>query len=507
MARNTRTLYYGTFIDLPRKPEVPATAESAPVHKLSVNYGALWVSGDGRIEGVDWTVGDEEGLRGLVGRMGWRVEGDEGGEGELVRIVRARKERNEFFFPGFIDTHIHAPQYPNTGIFGSSTLLDWLNKYTFPMESSFGDPANPTTTPPRAHTVYNRIVSRTLSHGTTTAAYYATIHVPATNLLASICHRRGQRALIGRVCMDNPQTCPAYYIDESPTAALSATTACMQHIKALDPSASLIQPIITPRFAPSCTPATLRALAQLASSTVPPTAIQTHISENKGEVALVASLFPDAASYTDVYDAAGLLTPRTILAHAVHLSAVERETIAARGAGVAHCPASNSAISSGLCPVRWLVDGGVRVGLGTDVSGGYSASVLEAVRGACLVSRMVGFTEGEREGKGDREKISVEEGLYLATRGGAEVVGMEGVVGGFEVGMCWDAQMVGLGEVPGEAEREGEEGVVGRMAGNVDIFGWESWEEKVAKWVWSGDDRNVRAVWVGGRLVYGGGQG
>ncbi|OAX79560.1 guanine deaminase [Emergomyces africanus] len=495
MASPAYTVYYGTFVHLPRLPDEPATPSSPPKHKLSINHGALWVSeADGKIEGIDWEVKDVEGLGELIKRKGWRVEGDgdADGAGQLVRVVKSRSQRNGFFFPGFIDSHIHAPQYPNSGIFGSSTLLDWLETYTFPLESSFGNKDNPSEPPQSAHTVYNRVVSRTLSHGTTCAAYYATIHVPATNLLATICHTKGQRALVGRVCMDNPDLCPAYYRDESTSSSLSATKASIAHIHALDPTSALIRPIITPRFAPSCTHAALTQLGALAASTSPPTPIQTHISENINEVALVADLFPASKSYADVYDSTGLLTPHTILAHAVHLSADERALVAKRRSAVAHCPASNSAIGSGLCRVRELLDDGIIVGLGTDVSGGWSPSILEAVRQTCLVSRLVAFGNG----------------VATNTRGGAKVVGMQDAIGGFEEGMFWDAQMLEIGEaLDGDgcaaADRGDDDGNRGVHISNVDVFGWESWEEKIAKWVWSGDDRNVKAVWVAGRLVHG----
>lgn len=400
---------------------------------------------------------------------------------------------NADYFP--IDTHIHAPQYPNSGIFGSSTLLDWLQTYTFPLEASFGDKVSPDNAPHEAHRTYNRVVSRTLSYGTTCAAYYATIHVPATNLLASICHAKGQRALIGRVCMDNPETCPDYYRDESAEASITSTKASIAHIHNLDPSGTLIKPIITPRFAPACTDHALSQLGALAASTSPPTHIQSHISENTSEIALVSTMFPSCNSYAHIYDKANLLTRRTILAHAVHLSAHERSLLRSRGSGISHCPSSNSAIGSGLCPVRELLDDGLSIGLGTDVSGGYSPSLLEAVRHACLISRLVGFAK-TYEASG-REKLSVEEALYLATRGGARVLDMEDEIGGFEKGMYWDAQMIELGASVDEKEGGSSD------ESRVDIFGWENWGERIAKWVWNGDDRNVKAVWVAGRLVHG----
>ncbi|KAI9820367.1 MAG: hypothetical protein M1827_005990 [Pycnora praestabilis] len=405
-----------------------------------------------------------------------------------------------FFFPGFIDTHIHASQYPNAGIFGSSTLLDWLNTYTFPLESSLSSLS-------RAHTVYSRCVNRTLSNGTTSAAYFATIHVGATNLLADICLAAGQRAFIGRVCM-NSDLSPDFYRDESVEAAMRDTEATIEHIDAIDPGYALITPIITPRFAPSCTSALLTALGTLHSETNLP--IQTHVSENTAEVALVKDLFPESESYTHVYDTHGLLTPSTILAHAVHLSPTEQRLVKQRGAKISHCPASNSALTSGRAPIRSLLDQGITVGLGTDVSGGWSASVLEVGRQACLVSRHLAMeVDGEER---DRTKLSVEEMLYLATRGGAAVCGLENRVGGFEVGMEWDAQMVGLALVNTGEEEEGVDGSGDLKGaadkgmdvdrGRVDIFGWESWSDRVAKWVWGGDDRNTLRVWVRGRLVH-----
>ncbi|KAH6855811.1 hypothetical protein B0I37DRAFT_63357 [Chaetomium sp. MPI-CAGE-AT-0009] len=450
---------------------------------------AVCVDADGTIVAVERDCDELKAKDTVLPRLGW-AETD-------VEIVKARE--GQFFFPGFIDTHIHAPQYPNAGIFGDSTLLDWLNTYTFPLEASFSDLA-------KARRIYTRVIHKTLSHGTTCAAYYATIHVPATNLLADLCFARGQRALIGRVCMD--QTAPDYYRDESAEASLAATRASIAHIRSLDPTLSLIRPIITPRFAPSCTFPLLQQLGTLAAETALP--IQTHISENTAEISLVKGLFPPSltgapadSGYAGVYDAAGLLTPRTVLAHAVHLTEGEAALVAARRAKVSHCPCSNTALASGAAPVRRLLDRGIACGLGTDVSGGYSPSVLEAARQAVLVSRHVVFM-GEAVGGGERgrEKLSVEEVLFLATRGGAEVVGLEGRVGGFEVGMEWDAQLVGLGVVGEDGEVVGGEGEGEDGGGDVDVFGWESWPNRVAKWVYNGDDRNTKKVWVRGRLVH-----
>ncbi|KAK1965117.1 guanine deaminase [Colletotrichum sublineola] len=414
----------------------------------------------------------------LLPRLGWKV-----GDVE-VRVG----EEGQFFFPGFIDTHVHASQYPNVGIFGKSTLLDWLNTYTFPLEASLKDQT-------KAKRVYTACVRRTLAHGTTTSAYYATIDVDATNLLADICLALGQRAFVGRVCMDREGLCPEYYKDESAQDSLTKTRETVNYIRTIDPDFEIVAPILTPRFAPSCSSEAMRGLASMQKEL--DVLVQTHISENEGEIELVKELFPESASYTDVYDAHGLLGDKTVLAHAIHLSEEEAATIAERGAKVSHCPCSNSSITSGAARVRWLWDKGIDVGLGTDMSGGYSPSILDAARQAALVSRHVAM--GLRGQERERAKLTVEEVLYLGTRGGAKVVGLQDKVGGFEVGMQWDAQLIGLPLVDEDGVQAGGGGGEG---GNVDIFGWESWEERVAKWLFNGDDRNTKAVWVKGRMVH-----
>ncbi|OQE80973.1 hypothetical protein PENNAL_c0042G10043 [Penicillium nalgiovense] len=524
------TVYRGTFIQ-------SILPDSGSKPELSRNQGALWVSAaDGRIKGWDWQANNDNGFAELMTRNRWVDIDAVGAQGQVnshgskirVKIVIASEEQNEFFFPGFIDTHIHAPQYPNVGLFGSSTLLDWLETYTFPVESRFGSPPDPKTghqtktdpkdTPLLAQQIYDQVISRTLSHGTTCASYYATNHVPATNALSSLCHTRGQRAFIGRACMDNPKFCVDYYRDFSAEDSIVATRQTIEYIHTLDPEGKLVKPIVTPRFAPSCTRPALQSLGELAASYSPPLHIQTHISENVNELALVKELFPEADSYAGVYDKYNLLTPRTILAHAVHLSTDERALVRERKAKISHCPASNSALGSGICPVRTLLDEGITVGLGTDVSGGYSPSILEAARQACLASRLLGQSAAwqrdhsqDADGKGSdgREKLSVPESLYLATCGGAAVVDMSSDLGGFDMGMLWDVQLIRLGGVklgeksPLDGVPDGSADLVkAGPVGNVDLFGTESWEEKIQKWVWSGDDRNVKAVWVGGRLVH-----
>lgn len=446
-----KTLYIGPFIH----------SESLTTLDVCPN-GMIGVDTTGKIAFISRDVKGTQ----LPPQSGWE-------DARIVRIAGVG-----FFFPGFIDTHTHASQYPNAGIFGKSTLLDWLNTYTFPLEASFSDLQ-------KAASVYGRVVARTLSHGTTTACYYATRHVAATNLLADVCLSKGQRAFVGRVCMD--QLSPEYYRDESAEESVKGTKECIEHVRKIDPGFALVCPIVTPRFAPSCSWESMCGLGKLWKEEGVP--VQTHISENVKECELVGEMFPSCGSYVEVYDETGLLGDRTILAHAIHLSKEERDLVKKREAKVSHCPASNTALTSGRCPVKTLLNEGITVGLGTDVSGGYTPSILAEAREALFTSRHLAMEVGHDA------KLSVEEALYLATVGGAKVVGLEREIGRFEVGMDWDAQMVELATV-------GDTIGIDQNAGLVEIFGWETWEDKVAKWVYTGDDRNTTAVWVKGKLVH-----
>lgn len=377
---------------------------------------------------------------------------------------------SNFFFPGFIDTHIHAPQLPNVGLFGNTTLLSWLTKYTFPLEAAFAN-IN------KAIEVYDDVVSETLSNGTTTASYFATIHVESTTELARIALARGQRAFVGRVCMENG---PANLRDEDTATALSRDRIVIEAIEKLDPSRSRVCAVVTPRFALSCTHETLAQLGRLAEERNLP--IQTHIAENVNEISMVMSMFPGCKHYADVYDKAGLLKHNTILAHGVHLSDDEVGVIKERGCGISHCPISNAALASGIAPIKKLLACGVKVGLGSDVSGGCSPSILANARQALLVSRLL----SERNNESD-ETLSVATALFLATTGGARLCGRQ-KLGTFDVGNAWDAQLVNPGIKP-------------FSTWTLTCETREQLQELVSKWVYTGDDRNTVRVWVQGQMV------
>ncbi|CAB4255957.1 similar to Saccharomyces cerevisiae YDL238C GUD1 Guanine deaminase, a catabolic enzyme of the guanine salvage pathway producing xanthine and ammonia from guanine [Maudiozyma barnettii] len=396
---------------------------------------------------------------------------------------------NTFFFPGFIDTHIHASQYPNCGILGNdSTLLDWLNKYTFPTEAALSHL-------PYAEKVYDKVVSRTLANGTTTATYFTTIDLEASKIMAKTCVMHGQRALIGKVCMDSNS--PDYYI-ETCKESVSSLVEFVDYIEN-ELCEPLIQPIVTPRFAPSCSRNLMEKIGNLAKDKS--LHIQTHLSENFNEINWVKELFPECESYTDVYNKYGLLNHRTILAHSIHLTAEEIDLIKLKQSGIAHCPISNTSLTSGECPIKQMYTDGIeKIGLGTDVSAGYSCSILESAKAAFSVSRHLAIKKENQDAK-----LSVNECLYLATMGGAKVLDMEKQIGSFEIGKSFDCQEIDLRS----------------PTSTIDIFEWQvptlsgtkpkitqlnkleafDINDVISKWFFNADDRNVVKVWVNGHNV------
>ena len=259
---------------------------------------------------------------------------------------------DEFLMPGLIDTHIHAPQYTNVGVGCCLTLLDWLDKYTFPAEAKFADPEHATK-------VYQQVVRRTLKNGTTTASYFATIHLEASLLLAKFMSEYGQRGFVGKVCMD--QNFPENY-GETTEESVENTRVFIEKVKELYGEANLIEPCVTPRFAITCTDKSMKQLAELAKKYDVP--IQTHMSENNKEIEFVLSTHRGMTHYSQVYEEAGLLTKRTILAHCVFSDSAELSLVKKYGCGIAHCPNSNITLRSGAMNASKLLAQDIKVGLG-----------------------------------------------------------------------------------------------------------------------------------------------
>jgi len=360
--------------------DITLVFEGTYIHAVTTNFveksnakdcdGPLEIITDGLI-GVS-----KGGIIEFVGRINQRSEFENkfgSFEGKLIKLEK------KFLIPGFVDTHIHAPQYPNAGTGIDLTLLDWLNKYTFPTEKKYQDLKF-------ASEIYNKVVQRTLQNGTTTACYYASLHLEATKLLVDIVSQKGQRALIGKVCMD--RNSPVDYV-ESTQDNLNNTEKLIIHCQSKN--VNLITPIITPRFVPTCTDELMKGLSELAKKYNVP--IQSHISENKGEVEWVKELYPNLKNYAQVYDQHGLLNNKTIMAHGIFLTDEELVLFRERKSGLCHCPISNYSLHSGILDVIRALNAGVKVGLGTDISGGYSPSILQNIRAAIIASSTLQFSD------------------------------------------------------------------------------------------------------------------
>ncbi|KAF8559639.1 guanine deaminase [Imleria badia] len=408
----------------------------------------------------------------------------------------------EFIMPGLIDTHIHACQFQNLGVGGDLQLLDWLTTYTFPAESKFKDLDY-------AERIYTDVVQRVIASGTTTCCYYGSLHRDSTMRLADIVRQKGQRAFVGKCNMN--WHCPDYYVEKSVQESISTTVDLIRYIQALPLSPAqepLVHPVITPRFAISCTPELLAELGDLAEK-MPNVAIQTHISENQKEVDDTLKYF-SADSYAGVYDKFKLLRHNTILAHGVWLTEKEMDLIAERGAGLSHCPTSNFYLSSGMARVGLLLDHGVKVGLGSDVSGGYNPSILHAIQMASIASKMLAIqsesnkcgsghehdVHGHKEKRFANKKLGVETLLYLATKGGAEVCCLQDRIGSFEPGKAFDALLVSVRSESGNP-----------AMWSSDLERDPSPESKLKQWLeqflFCGDNRNIKKVIVQGAVIGG----
>lgn len=319
--------------------------------------------------------------------------------------------------PACVDLHVHAPQYAFRGIGMELELIDWLTTYTFPEEARYADSAY-------AERSYSLFADDLAASSSCRVVVFGTIHQQANLILAEKLSKKGIPCLVGKVNMD--RNAPDYLCETS-ESSFAATKAFIRAFKAADS----VAPIITPRFVPSCTPTLLKNLGTLALDNDLP--IQSHLSENKKEIAWVKELHPECSSYAQVYDSFGLLTKRTILAHCVHPLEEEIELLIKRGTYIAHCPESNINLTSGIAPVAHLLDAGVHVGLGSDVAAGSQLSIFSAMKIALQSSKMRKyFYEGERS-------LSVAEALYLGTKGGGSFFGN---TGSFEKNFWFDAVVI-----------------------------------------------------------------
>jgi guanine deaminase len=404
------------------------------------------------------------------------------------RVIRAAREEagdlvtlpdGSYLLPGFVDLHVHAPQYPQLGTALDVPLEIWLQKHTFPLEARYADLAF-------ARESYRMLVEDLLANGTTTALYFATIHQPATRALVDICLERGQRALVGKVAMDNAAECPDFYRDASAEAAIDGTRALIDYVRGHPGNAdNRVLPVVSPRFIPSCTDAALEGLGALATECG--CHVQTHCSESDWEHGYV--LARHGVTDAESLDRFGLLGRRTVLAHSNFLTGADVDRLKTRQSAVAHCPLSNAYFSGAVFPLRAALEKGLHVGMGTDISGGPTASMFENVRGAVLASRMLETgvdpdLPAAARASGAATRIDFRQAFHVATAGGG--IALDLPVGQFSPGYHFDAFVVDT-----------------KAAANPirlwhDLDGVDGILQKI---VYAAGRANITDCWVGGRRV------
>jgi guanine deaminase len=353
------------------------------------------------------------------------IEVDEAGR---IRTVRAAADapraaeaaidlRPLVVMPGLVDTHVHIPQIPAAGLGAGMDLLAWLERYVFPLEHDFDVPAAEALAPQ----VYRAMAAA----GTTTISAYAAVWPDSTEACFAAAQEHGIRATIGNVLMDrvtyDERTAPGDILEN---AIRASGELCERWHGAAD---GRLRYAFTPRFAVSCTADMLRESAALAEHYG--ATWQTHLSEDAREMATVAEHFPEALDYLDVYDRAGGLGRKALLAHAIHLSDREVARLVETDAAIAHCPVSNMYIRSGVMPIARYLDEGLRVGLGTDVAGAPELSVITQMRLGFFAHNARAVIVGD-----DRPIPGPLEWIRLGTLGGAQALGLDDVIGSLEAG-------------------------------------------------------------------------
>jgi guanine deaminase len=372
-------------------------------------------------------------------------------------------------FPGLIDVHSHVPQYPAVAR-GTSELLPWLKQYVFPLEREF--------TGGRARREAGAFFAELARQGTTTAMLYTAVFEDSCDAAFEAAARSGLRVIMGKMMMDlgsYGKLAPGEVI----AVSLQETERLCKKWHGME--GGRLEYAVSPRFALACSEELMRSAAALALKYG--TYIQTHLAENPGEIEKVAELYPWARDYTDVYHGCGLLTPRTVLGHCVHLSEAERAMLAAAGAGIAHCPTANLFLRSGIMPLEKMRAAGLRVGLGSDVAAGPELNLWRVMRGALESQKARSFYQPETEVPTPGAV------LHLATQGGAEVLGKGALIGSLEVGKEADLTIMDYGALL--PYRRGAKGVNDLTA-----------EDIVSLCIHRGGPEAVLETFVQGKSVY-----
>ena len=362
--------------------------------------------------------------------------------------------------PGFIDPHIHFPQAQAIGSHGAQ-LMDWLNQYIFVEEQKFADAAH-------AARIASAFFDALIDHGTTTACAFCSVHPASVDAYFAEALRRDMRMIGGKVLMDRNAPEP---LRDSPERGVAESEALIARWH----GRGRLQYAIAPRFAITSTPEQMAATAALIAAR-PDLLVQTHLAENRAEIAQALSLYPQARDYTDIYARYGMLGPRSLMGHCIHLSDREAGALAESGAVAVFCPTSNLFLGSGLFDMARLKGAGVRLAVATDVGAGDSYSLLRTLNEGYKALHLQG------------QSLAPLMGFYMATLGNARALGLEGAIGSLSVGAEADLVALDMRATPAMALRAE---TVATLA--QELFLLQT----------MGDDRAVAAVWVAGAQVKG----
>jgi guanine deaminase len=372
--------------------------------------------------------------------------------------VREVDHRPHLIMPGFIDTHLHFPQMQVIGSYAAN-LLEWLNTYTFIEEQRFADRAH-------AENIAVRFFDEMARHGTTTAVAYCSVHKTSADAFFAESLKRGTAMIAGKTMMD--RNAPDALTD-TPQSAYDDTRAVIAewHGRGRNRVA------ITPRFAITSTPAEMEVAKTLAAEH-PDLHIQTHLSENRDEIAFTCSLYPEAKDYTDIYARYGLLGPKSLFGHAIHLSDREADAMSESGSVAVHCPTSNLFLGSGLFPMKTYQrrDKPVRVAVATDIGGGSSYSMLRTLDEAYKIQQLLG------------ERLNPLESFYLMTLGNAEALSMADEIGTLDPGTIADFVVLDASATPAMALKQEANRTL-----TEELFLMQT----------MGDDRTIAETYIAGR--------
>lgn len=380
---------------------------------------------------------------------------------EKYRGIPCTDYKDDLIIPGLTDLHVHAPQYTFRASGMDLELLDWLNTYAFPQEARYENLEF-------ARSAYSIFAEDMKKSPNTRACIFGTLHVPATELLMELMDKTGLKTMIGKVNMDRNGS-PILQETSAEASAQATVTWIVDTLNRFENTT----PILTPRFTPACTDQLMAKLSQIQKKYHLP--MQSHLSENLGEIEWVKELCPGTHFYGEAYHQFQLFGGDcpTIMAHCVHSSEEELALMKKQGVYVAHCPQSNTNLSSGIAPARHYLEAGLHIGLGSDIAGGTSLSILRAMADAIQVSKLYW-----RLVDSSAKPLTLEEAFYLGTEGGGSFFGK---VGSFREGYEFDAVILNSSTIPTPLSL--------------------SPKDRLERLVYLSDDRNITGKYVSGRKI------